>query len=99
MLSQELQGRIKAPPILRQARALHQDTATNIALREHIRVHKASVAEFQRGIQSSQANAEGLQELLSRIWIISRALDHYEVAAETNLEQLQNLLSLACISN
>ena len=34
------------------------------------------------------------EDLLNRVWIISKALDHYEVAAETNLEQLQNLLSL-----
>lgn len=89
-----MQGYVKAPPILKQARALHRDTATNIALREHIRIHKASIAEYEHEINSIDKYTEDLNELSQRIRIISKALDYYQSTAETNLEQLQNLLSL-----
>ena len=52
---------------MQQARALHQDTATTIALRESIRIHRSSVEEFQRGAKELEYDEHMKQDLLDRI--------------------------------
>jgi hypothetical protein len=91
---QVLQGHVQPVPIVQQARSLHSDIATNIALRECIRIHKASIAEFKKGEDHVVGKTPVATEMSRRIRMISRTLNYFEGAAQTNLEQLRNLLNL-----
>jgi len=79
---------------VQQARALHADIATNIALRECIRIHKASITDFRKGENYATGDTNATKEMSRRSRMVSKTLDYFEGAAQTNLEQLRNLLSL-----
>lgn len=98
---QELQGQTHAPPILQQTRRLHQEANMIISLREHLRIHRASVRRIIQGI-GDKVEAAGdeapkqSRSLLIRLDDTFQLLEHYEVTACSLLDQQQNLLRLVC---
>jgi hypothetical protein len=70
-----------------------------ISLREHLRIHKASVRRIIKGISNkvegaSFSSPDQSQKLLMRLDDAFQLLEYYEVTACSLLDQQQNLLSL-----
>jgi hypothetical protein len=86
---QVLQGHVQPVPIVQQARSLHSDIATNIALRECIRIHKASIAEFKKGEDHVVGKTPVTTEMSRRIRMISRTLNYFEGAARATEKSVE----------
>ena len=67
-----------------------------ISLREHVRIHKASLKVVKQRVEKMLGGPEWLdtQHLKSRLEDAFELLEYYDVTATTLLEQQQNLLSL-----
>jgi hypothetical protein len=87
-------------PILEQTRQLHNDNNVMISLREHVRIHKASLKVVKQRVDKMLGGPEWLdtQHLKGRLEDAFELLEYYDVTATTLLEQQQNLLSLVCIN-
>lgn len=90
-------GRSSVIPILDQTRQLHNDNDVMISLREHIRIHKASLKVVKQRVEKMLGGPEWLdtQHLKGRLEDAFELLEYYDVTATTLLEQQQNLMSLA----
>jgi hypothetical protein len=95
------------PLILQQTRRLHQETNMIISLREHLRIHKASVRRIIQGLNDKVKVADSpshwsqkhRRSLLIRLDNTLQLLEYYDVTACSLLDQQQNLLSLVRSSN
>jgi hypothetical protein len=93
---QVVHGRNSVMPILEQTRQLHNDNNVMISLREHVRIHKASLKVVKQRVEKMLGGPGWLdtQQLKSRLEDAFELLEYYDVTATTLLEQQQNLLSL-----
>ncbi|KAH8588870.1 hypothetical protein B0O99DRAFT_693028 [Bisporella sp. PMI_857] len=94
---EEVHGRRQAVSIIEQTRQLHRDNNVMISLREHLRIHKASLyVVLQRTDNWSDPGGPPEARVLhTRLDDAFQLLEYYDVTATSLLEQQQNLLSLA----
>lgn len=83
-------------PIIQQTRQLHKDNNMMISLREHVRIHKASLRIVMQRVEGMLGGVDWIatQALKGRLEDAYQLLEYYDVTATTLLEQQQNLLSL-----
>jgi hypothetical protein len=93
---QQVHTRRNVLPIIQQTRQLHKDNTMMISLREHVRIHKASLRIVMQRVEDMLGGVDWIttQALKGRLEDAYQLLEYYDVTATTLLEQQQNLLSL-----
>ncbi|KAG4438465.1 hypothetical protein IFR05_006033 [Cadophora sp. M221] len=93
---EEIHSRRNTISIIEHTRQLHTDNNDMISLREHLRIHQASLDVVMKRAQDwpEPSGPRAGHSLLTRLDDAFRLLNYYDVTASTLLEQQGNLLSL-----
>ncbi|KAH6707784.1 hypothetical protein BKA61DRAFT_134492 [Leptodontidium sp. MPI-SDFR-AT-0119] len=93
---EEIHSRKNTISIIEHTRQLHTDNNDMISLREHLRIHQASLDVVMKRAQDwpEPSGPRASHSLLTRLDDAFRLLNYYDVTASTLLEQQGNLLSL-----
>lgn len=93
---EEIHSRKKTISIIKHTRQLHTDNNAMISLREHLRIHQASLDVAMKRARDwpDPGGHQVRRRLLTRLDDASRLLNFYDVTASTLLDQQGSLLGL-----